>query len=61
MVRPVSFHVKSIDVSMLISGQEAVSSGVKGQLEETHCLGLLSSADHRQHQTTEEGERKACH
>lgn len=59
-VRPVSVHVKSINVSMMICCQEAVSSGVKGQVEETHRLGLLSGADHRQHQT-EEGERKARH
>lgn len=45
---------------MMISCQEAVSGGVKGQVDETHRPGLLSSAHHRQHQT-EEGERKARH
>lgn len=45
-VRPVSTDVKDIDVSMVISCQEGVSCGVKGHMEETHHLGLLSSADH---------------
>lgn len=61
MARPVFIHVKGINVSMMISCQEAVSSGVEGQLEETHRLCLLgSSADHRQHQA-EEAKRNARH
>lgn len=53
IVRPVSTDVKHIDVAMVIPCQEGVSCGVKGHMEETHRLGLLSSADHR-HQHTEE-------
>lgn len=54
MVRPVSTYVKDINVSMMISCQERVSCGVKGQVEETHSLGLLDSADHCHHQTDED-------
>lgn len=39
---------------MVISGQERVPCGVEGHMEETHRLGLLSSADHRR-QHAEEG------
>lgn len=53
-VRPVSADVKDIDVSMVITGQKGVSCGVKGHVEETHRLGLLSSADHRDHQAEED-------
>lgn len=43
---PVSSDVKDIDVAMVIASKEGISCGVKGHMEETHCLGLLSSADH---------------
>lgn len=55
-VRPISADIKQIDVSMVISCKEGVSYGVKGQMEETHCLALLNSADHRRQQT--EGEKQ---
>lgn len=54
MVKPVSTYVKDINVSMMISCQERVSCGVKGQVDETHSLGLLGSADHCHHQTEED-------
>lgn len=54
LVRPVSTDVKDVNVSMVISCQEGVSCGVKSYMEETHRLGLLSSADHRHHQTAEQ-------
>lgn len=31
---------------MVIPSQEGITSGVEGHVEETHRLGLLSSADH---------------
>lgn len=48
---PVSADVKDIDVTMVISSQEGISCGVKGHMEKTHRLGLLSSADHRHYHT----------
>lgn len=58
MVRPVSTYVKDINVSMMISSQERISCGVKGQVEETHSLGLLGTADHCHHQTEEDKKPK---
>lgn len=54
---PVSTDVKNINVAMVITGQEGITGGVEGHVEETHRFSLLSSSDHR-HQHAEKDKQR---